>query len=95
MQSLSFPGLLRPFNINLCLYNLRKTGGVIPVGIRAAIESGEFIVTGEVAPPKGWQLEHMLEEAEHYRGLVAGINVTDLQSAVMRTSSLVGCINLK
>lgn len=65
------------------------------MGIRAAIESGEFIVTGEVAPPKGWQLEHMLEEAEHYRGLVAGINVTDLQSAVMRTSSLVGCIKLK
>ena len=65
------------------------------MGMREAIQSGEFILTGEVAPPKGCHLEHMIEEAEHYRGRVVGINVTDIQSSVMRASSLVGCIKLK
>jgi 5,10-methylenetetrahydrofolate reductase len=37
----------------------------------------------------------MLEEAEFYRGRVHGINVTDLQSAVMRASSLVACVKLR
>jgi 5,10-methylenetetrahydrofolate reductase len=65
------------------------------VGLREAIDSGEFIVTGEVAPPKGCHLDHMVHEAEHYRGRVAGINVTDIQSSVMRASSLAGCLKLK
>ncbi len=65
------------------------------MGMREAIASGKFIITGEVAPPKGCHLEHMVEEAEFYRGRVAGINVTDIQSSVMRASSLVGCVKLK
>jgi methylenetetrahydrofolate reductase (NADPH) len=65
------------------------------LGMREAIASGETIITGEVAPPKGCHLEHMVEEGEFYRGLVAGINVTDIQSSVMRASSLVGCIKLQ
>lgn len=65
------------------------------MAMREAIASGRFIITGEVAPPKGCHLEHMVEEAEHYRGLVAGVNVTDIQSSVMRAGSLVGCLKLK
>lgn len=65
------------------------------MGMREAIAGRDFIVTGEVAPPKGCHLEHMVEEAEHYRGRVVGINVTDIQSSVMRASSLVGCVKLK
>ena len=65
------------------------------MSVRQAIESGKFILTTEVAPPKGIHLEHMLEEAEYTRGRVDGINVTDLQSAVMRVSSLVGCLKLQ
>lgn len=65
------------------------------MGMREAIAAGHFIITGEVAPPKGCHFEHMLEEAEYYRGLVAGINVTDIQSSVMRASSLVGCLKLQ
>jgi methylenetetrahydrofolate reductase (NADPH) len=65
------------------------------VGLRQAIDSKQFILTGEVAPPKGCHLEHMVEEAEFYRGRVHAVNVTDIQSAVMRASSLVGCLKLK
>lgn len=60
-----------------------------------AIKSGKFIITTEVAPPKGCHLEHMLHEAEFCRDRVAGVNVTDIQSSVMRASSLVGCLKLQ
>lgn len=65
------------------------------MGLQQAIANGEFLLTGEVAPPKGFHFEHMLEEAEFYRGRVHGINVTDIQSAVMRASSLAGCLKLQ
>jgi 5,10-methylenetetrahydrofolate reductase len=61
-----------------------------------AIASGKFVVTTEVAPPKGCHLEHMIEtEGEPCRGRVDGFNVTDLQSAAMRASSLTGCLKLQ
>ena len=65
------------------------------MALRDAIDSGKFIVTTEVAPPKGHHLEHMVGEGEYCRGRVAGINVTDIQSSVMRASSLVGCLKLQ
>ena len=66
------------------------------MALAEAIASGRFVVTTEVAPPKGCHLEHMIEtEAEPCRGRVDGFNVTDLQSAAMRASSLVGCLKLQ
>jgi methylenetetrahydrofolate reductase (NADPH) len=56
-----------------------------------AIESRKFVVTGEIGPPKGVDLEKCLQDADHLRGKVAAINVTDLQSAVMRVGSLAVC----
>ena len=65
------------------------------MALRDAIDSGKFIVTTEVAPPKGCHLEHMVEEGEYCRGRVDGINSTDIQSSVMRASSLIGCVKLQ
>ncbi len=56
-----------------------------------ALARGEFVVTGEIGPPKGTNVEECLEDAEHLRGKVAAINVTDIQSAVMRFGSLATC----
>jgi methylenetetrahydrofolate reductase (NADPH) len=56
--------------------------------LREKLELGEFIVTGEIGPPKGVDLDKCLDEAEALRGLATAINVTDLQSAVMRIGSL-------
>ena len=53
------------------------------------------MVTCEVAPPKGVNMEHVTDEAELLRGRVDGINVTDLQAACMRVSSLATCVLLK
>ncbi|MFW6125537.1 MAG: methylenetetrahydrofolate reductase [Chloroflexota bacterium] len=56
--------------------------------LKEALERKEFVVTGEVGPPKGVDIESCLRDAEHLRDKVVAINVTDLQSAVMRIGSL-------
>ncbi len=60
----------------------------------SALEAGEFVVTGEIGPPKGTNVEKCLEDAEHLRGKVVAVNVTDIQSAVMRFGSLATCAML-
>jgi len=60
-----------------------------------ALQSGKFVVTGEIGPPKGVVTEEMLESAKLYKGKVAAVNVTDQQSAVMRLGSLAVCHLLK
>ena len=57
--------------------------------------AGKFVVTSEIGPPKGIETHKLLEDAELIRGRVDGINVTDLQSSVMRLGSLVVCSLLK
>ena len=58
-------------------------------------ERGEFVVTAEVGPPKGFHIEHMLEEAKTYLSDITAVNVTDNQSSVMRLGSLATCKALK
>jgi len=65
------------------------------MSIRDKLESGEFIVTSEIGPPKGTDVEEVLEDAELIKGRVDGINVTDLQSSVLRVGSLAVCRLLK
>lgn len=56
--------------------------------LKQSLEGGKFVVTGEIGPPKGVDLEKCLQDAEILRSRVTAINVTDLQSAVMRIGSL-------
>ncbi len=56
--------------------------------LRQLLERGQFVVTGEIGPPKGVSLDKCLHDAEILRDYVTAINVTDLQSAVMRIGSL-------
>ena len=63
--------------------------------ITEAFERGEFVVTAEVGPPKGFHIEHMLEEAKTYLSDITAVNVTDNQSSVMRLGSLATCKALK
>ncbi len=53
------------------------------------IKSGKFILTSEIGPPKGTDVEEVLRDAELIRDRVDAINVTDLQSSVMRVGSLI------
>ena len=60
--------------------------------LQEQLQSGTFTVTGEIGPPKGVNVGPCLHEAEHYlKGRVAAVNVTDIQTAVMRTGSMAMC----
>ncbi len=63
--------------------------------LKTALEQGKFAVTAEMAPPKGCDFSHQLETAKLLRGQVQGINVTDMQSACLKASSLGLCVQLK
>ena len=63
--------------------------------ITELFDRGEFVITAEVGPPKGFHLDHLLHEAEDYLQDVTAINVTDCQSSVMRMGSLATCKALK
>lgn len=49
--------------------------------------NGQFVVTAEIAPPKGTDLSEALAAVEKFTGITA-VNVTDNQGANMRLSSL-------
>jgi methylenetetrahydrofolate reductase (NADPH) len=55
----------------------------------------KFAVTCEIGPPKGAEIEEIREAAEELRNIADGINVTDIQSSVMRLGSLTTCHLLK
>jgi len=62
---------------------------------KEALESGKFVVTSEVAPPKGTNLEKMAHHIELLKDKVDAMNVTDHQSSVMRFPSLGGALMVK
>ena len=62
---------------------------------RNAVKSGEFLITAEVAPPKGADPTHMIKMAETLKGRVHAVNITDGSRAVLRMGSLPASIILK
>jgi len=60
-----------------------------------ALESGRFVVTSEVAPPKGTNLEKMIHHIEMLKDKVDAMNITDHQSSIMRFPSLGGALLVK
>lgn len=62
---------------------------------KQALDSGKFVVTSEIGPPKGTNIEKMLHHIELLKNRVDALNVTDHQSSVMRFPSLGGCLAIK
>ena len=63
--------------------------------LKQAFASGKFVVTGEIGPPKGTNIDEMLHHIELLKDKVDALNVTDNQSSVMRISSLAVCKLIK
>ena len=63
--------------------------------ISEMFDRGEFVVTAEVGPPKGFQIDELVKEAKEYLSGISAVNVTDCQSSVMRLGSLATCKVLK
>ena len=59
------------------------------------LESGQFAVTAEAGPPKGSLPDGMRKKGELLKSSCDAINVTDNQAAMVRMSSLAGCLLLK
>ena len=69
------------------LYGLDK----ITVTLCDRFKSGKFVITSEIGPPKGTDIREIMDGAELIKDRVDAINVTDLQSSVMRVGSLAIC----
>ena len=59
------------------------------------LNSGEFLVTTEIGPPKGADISEMVHDIGLLKDMVDAINVTDHQSSVMRFPSIGGCLLIK
>jgi len=55
---------------------------------KETLNSGKFVVTGEIGPPKGTNLEKTVLHIDLLKDKVDALNVTDNQSSVMRFPSL-------
>ena len=58
-------------------------------------KQGKFVITCELGPPKGIEIDKLIDEVEPLRDKVDAFNVTDLQSSVLRVGSLAACRLLK
>jgi len=63
-------------------------------GFRQAVQAGEFLITAEVAPPKGGNPAEMLQMAQLLKGRVHAVNITDGSRAVLRMCPLAAAIIL-
>lgn len=61
------------------------------MSFKDTLDSGKFVVTAEVGPPKGTDIKEMLHHAEMLKDKIDAVNVTDNQSAVMRICSMSIC----
>jgi 5,10-methylenetetrahydrofolate reductase len=59
--------------------------------LKEILDRGEFAVTVEYNPPKGTNVQPILDNAKLLLGRVSGVNVTDNTAAIMRASSLSLC----
>jgi methylenetetrahydrofolate reductase (NADPH) len=62
--------------------------------LEKVLAAGHFAVTGECGPPRSANPDVVRQKAAHLKGMVDSVNVTDNQTAVVRMSSLAGCLIL-
>jgi len=55
------------------------------------LEKGEFVVTGELGPPKGPDADVVKKKAHMLKDNVDAVNITDNQTAIVRMSSIAAC----
>jgi len=62
---------------------------------KEALQSSKFVITSEIGPPKGTNIEKMYHHIDLLKDKVVAMNVTDHQSSVMRFPSIGGCLAIK
>ena len=62
--------------------------------LEKVLEGGHFAVTAEVGPPKGTSASVIQKKGDILKSYCDALNVTDNQTAIVRMSSLSGCVIL-
>lgn len=62
---------------------------------KEVLDSGKFVVTAEISPPKGTTTDEMLENIDLLKEKVDALNVADNQDAIMRLNPLAVCHFIK
>ncbi|MGD8245598.1 MAG: methylenetetrahydrofolate reductase [Anaerolineae bacterium] len=65
-----------------------KDGMIAGSNLERMLRAGHFAVTGELGPPTGADKSVITEKAQHLKGVVDAVNITDNQTAVARMSSI-------
>jgi methylenetetrahydrofolate reductase (NADPH) len=75
----------------------RKRNDIMKAGtnLEKVLESGSFAVTAEAGPPRGAVPSVIQRKGELLRPVCDALNVTDNQTAIVRMSSVSGCVLLK
>lgn len=63
--------------------------------LEKVLEGGQFAVTAEAGPPKGTSAKAIQRKGEILKLCCDALNVTDNQTAIVRMSSISGCVLLK
>jgi methylenetetrahydrofolate reductase (NADPH) len=63
--------------------------------LERVLSAGQFAVTAEAGPPRGSQTEGMLKKGALLKDVCDAVNVTDNQIAMVRMSSVAGCVLVK
>jgi methylenetetrahydrofolate reductase (NADPH) len=58
------------------------------------LAQGNFAITAEAGPPRGADAEAIIKKASLLKGCVDAVNVTDNQTAIVRMSSVAGCVHV-
>ncbi|MFO7666893.1 MAG: methylenetetrahydrofolate reductase [Desulfobacterales bacterium] len=66
-----------------------------PSKLEKILAAGHLAVTSECGPPRGSNIEHIVQKANLIKDHVDAINITDNQTSVTRLCSLASCIRLK
>ncbi|MCK9485005.1 MAG: methylenetetrahydrofolate reductase [Candidatus Marinimicrobia bacterium] len=56
--------------------------------LKDKINSGQFIVCGEIGPPQSCDGDVIRKKAQYFRGIADAVNITDNQTAIARLSSI-------
>jgi methylenetetrahydrofolate reductase (NADPH) len=56
--------------------------------LKQKIESGQFVITAELGPPRSSDGDVIRKKAAYFRTGIDGVNVTDNQTAIVRLSSI-------
>jgi len=63
--------------------------------LEKVLAAGHFAVTGELGPPRSADRHEVIEKAQHLKGNVDSVNITDNQTAVVRMSSMAAALILQ